>query len=296
MTENETTEDLSTPTAPPEPERTWQSTLRRFTPFLAGLAALLVGLVWFAPLEAYTILALRQLAASGYHVEVGDLSISAFGRYRIESLKIPLADDRDKQGNLKIAEAKGRIALLSALLGDKYDLTTEAVILSFAKGDFSLKIDSLEIQSLLEQTKSGGTGKLLNGTVSIEAESAQVTYKENRFLKEEIVVPFPKIVLKAHAQQNQVAIETGEAMGRLVNVQIRGSVALGQQTELNLNLIIKPTEEFYQKYQDKDPKTLLRFANVLQDDGRIEFKIKGTIAQPVVEPVTAAAVKPPPAP
>lgn len=296
MTENENTEDLQTPAPPPEPERTWQSTLKRFAPVLAGLAAFLVGLVWFAPLEAYTILALRQLAASGYHVEVGDLAISAFGRYKVESLKIPLAGDGDKQGNLKIAEAKGRVALLSALLGDKYDLTTEAVILSFAKGDFALKIDSLEIKSLLEQTKSGGTGKLLNGTVSIEAESAQVTYKENRFLKEEIVLPFLKIVLKARAQQNQVAIETGEAMGRLVNAQIRGSLNLGPQTELNLNLVIKPTEEFYQKYQDKDPKTLLKFANVLQDDGRIEFNIKGTVAQPVVEPVTAVAVKPPTAP
>ncbi len=295
MTEDANTEEYTAPT-PAEPERTWQSVLKRFAPFLAGLAAFLVGLVWFAPLEAYTILALRQLAASGYHVEVGDLSISAFGHFKVESLKIPLAGDTDKQGTLKIAEAKGRVALLSALLGDKYDLTTEAVILSFAKGDFALKIDSLEIRSLLEQTKSGGTGKLLNGTVSIEAESAQVTYKENRYLKEEIVVPFLKIVLKASAQQNQVAIESGEAMGRLVNAQIRGSLNLGAQTELNLNLVIKPTEEFYQKYQDKDPKTLLKFANILQDDGRIEFNIKGTIAQPVVEPVTAVAVKPPAAP
>lgn len=292
MTADETTEESATPPPPPEPERSWQKTFKRFLPFLSGLAAFLVGLVWFAPLESYTILALRQLAATGYHVEVGDISISAFGRYKVESLKVPLAEG-EKQGLLKIAEAKGRVALLSALLGDKYDLTTEAVILSFQKGDFSLKIDSLEIQSLLEQAKSGGTGKLLNGTLNIEATSAQVTYKENRFLKEEIVVPFLKIAIKARAQQNQVAIETGEAMGRLVNAQIRGSVNLGQQTELNLNLVIKPTEEFYQKYQDKDPKTLLKFANVLQDDGRIEFNVKGTIAQPVVEPVTAAPAKAP---
>lgn len=292
MTADETTEESATPPPPPEPERSWQKTFKRFLPFLAGLAAFLVGLVWFAPLESYTILALRQLAATGYHVEVGDISISAFGRYKVESLKVPLAEG-EKQGMLKIAEAKGQVALLSALLGDKYDLTTEAVILSFQKGDFSLKIDSLEIQSLLEQAKSGGTEKLLNGTLNIEATSAQVTYKENRFLKEEIVVPFLKIAIKARAQQNQVAIETGDAMGRLVNAQIRGSVNLGQQTELNLNLVIKPTEEFYQKYQDKDPKTLLKFANVLQDDGRIEFNIKGTIAQPVVEPVTATPAKVP---
>jgi hypothetical protein len=296
MTESENTEELQSP-PPPEPDRSWQTKLKRITPFLAGLAAFVVGLIWFAPLEAYTLLALRQLAASGYHVEVGELSISPFGSYKVESLKIPLAGDSDKQGILKIAEAKGRVALLSMLLGDKYDLTTEAVILSFAKGDFSLRIDSLEINSLLEQTKSGGTGKLLSGTINLEATSAQVTYKENRYLKEDIVVPFLKIVLKARAQQNQITIETGEAMGRLVTAQLRGSLSLGQQTELNLNLIIKPTEEFYQKYQDKDPKTLLRFANILQDDGRIELNIKGSIAQPVITPVTAQTSKTsPPAP
>lgn len=296
MTETDQTEDSTAPAPPPEPERSWQGTLKKLAPFLAGFAAFLVGLVWFAPLEAYTILALRQLAASGYPVEVGDLSLSPFGRYKVEGLKVPLAGEGEKQGNLKIAEAKGRVSLLSALLGDRYDMTTEAVILSFAKGDFSLKMDALEIRTLLEQTKSGGTARLLNGTVTLEAESAQVTYRENRFLKEEIVVPFLKIVLKARSQQSQVTIETGEAMGRLVNAQIRGSLNLGASTELNLNLVIRPTEEFYQKYQDKDPKTLLRFANVLQDDGRIEFNIRGTVAQPLVEPVTAVQSKPPTAP
>lgn len=295
MTENETSEEL-TPPAPPEADKSWQHTLKRAAPFLAGFVAFLVGIIWFAPLEAYTLLALRQLGASGYHVEVGDLSLSTFGRFKVQSLKVPLSGENDKQGILKIAEAKGRVALLSAALGDKYDTSTEAVILSFAKGDFSLKIDSLEILTALEQGKSGGTGKTLNGTLSVQAESAQVTYKENKYLKEEIVVPFLKIVLKAKAQQNTITIETGEAMGRLINAQIRGTVTLGTQTDLNLNLILKPSEEFYQKYQDKDPRTLLKFANILQDDGRIEFNIKGSVAQPAIEAVTATPPRPPTAP
>ena len=78
-------------------------------------------------------------------------------------------------------------------------------------------------------------------------------------------------------------------------MQIRGSVTLGPQTELSLNLVLKPTDEFYQKYQDKDLRTLLKFANILQDDGRIEFNVRGTLTQPIVEPVLAKTAAPAPA-
>ncbi|MFO1472952.1 MAG: hypothetical protein U1F27_18190, partial [Turneriella sp.] len=173
--------------------------------------------------------------------------------------------------------------------------TAEAVILSFSRGDFGIKIDSLEIISALNQVKTGGTTKSLNGNLSLVAESAQVTYKETKFLKEDIVVPFLKVMLKCRAQDNRIGIETGEAIGRLINMQIRGSVTIGPQTELSLNLVLKPTDEFYQKYQDKDLRTLLKFANILQDDGRIEFNVRGTLNQPIVEPVLAKTAAPAPA-
>lgn len=286
MTENDLNEESTTPPAPPETERSIARTLKRIAPFAAGIAAFLFGLLIFAPLESYAYIALRQMGTSGIQIEVGDLNLSTFGRFKAESIKIPLGGDGDKQGALKIAETKGRIALLGAISGDKYDAEAEAVILSFAKGDFSLKIDSLELNSALDHVKSGGTGRVLNGSLSLTAESAQVTYKETKFLKEEIVIPFLKIVLKCRAQQNNIAIESGEAMGRLINAQIKGSVTLGQQTDLALNIVLRPTNEFFEKYQDKDPRTLLKFAGILQDDGRIEFNIKGTLAQPIIEAVT----------
>ncbi len=285
MTENENSEEL-VPAAPPQAERNWQSTLKGIAPYAAGTMAFLLGLLVFAPLEAYAMLALRQLSASGVHVDVGEISLSVLGRFNAQSVKIPFGTETDKMAALKIAEVKGKLSLLGALMGDRYNANAEAVIVSYTKGDFGLKIDSLEIISALEQTKSGGTGKTLNGTLSLQADLAQVTYKENKFLKEEIVVPFMKIVFKAKAQQNQIAIETGEAMGRLINAQVRGSITLGTLTELNLNIILKPTNEFYEKYQDKDLRTLLKFANILQDDGRIEFNVRGNLAAPVVEPVT----------
>lgn len=295
MSEMENGEEL-VPAAPPQADRSWQSTLKRLAPYSAGLAAFFLGLLIFAPLEAYARLALRQLGASGVHVDVGDLSLSILGRFRAESIKIPIGSESDKQAALKIAEATGKVGILGALIGDKYDAQAEAVIFSFAKGDFSLKIDSLEITSALEHARSGGTAKTLNGTIQIEAQSAQVAYKENKFLKEEIVIPFLKVTFKAKAQQNVIAIETGEAMGRLINAQIRGSVTLGTQTELNLNVILKPTNEFFEKYQDKDLRTLLKFANVLQDDGRIEFNIRGSMAAPAVEAVTVKSATPPTTP
>src|SRR5262249_31912487 len=143
---------------------------------------------------------------------------------------------------------------------------------------------------------SGGTQKFLNGMLTIQAESAQLTYKEQKYLKEEVVIPFLKITLKLRAQQNQFAIDTGEAMGRLVNAQLRGSIIVAAQTELNLNIILKPTNEFYEKYQDKDPKTLLQIAGVLQSDGRIEINIRGTLAQPTIEVVTVKPALPGAAP
>jgi len=295
MTENEVNEE-PLPPAPAEPDRSWQSKLKRIAPFAAGLAAFTVGLLLFAPLEAYAYLALRQAGASGLHVDVSDLSLSIFGKFKAQSIKIPLSTDAEKGGVLKIAEAKGSASLLGFLTGDKYDATAEAVIFSFVKGDFAIKIDSLEIVSALSHVKTGGTAKALNGNLSITAESAQITYKETKYLKEDIVVPFLKIVLKCRAQDNRIGIETGEAMGRLINMQIRGSVTLGPQNELSLNLVLRPTDEFYQKYQDKDLRTLLKFANILQDDGRIEFNVRGTINQPIVEPVLAKTTTPPAAP
>lgn len=298
MTENEVNEE-PLPPAPAEAVSSWQSKLKRITPFIAGLAAFAFGLLIFAPLEAYAYLALRQAGATGLHIDVSDLSLSVFGKFKAQSIKIPLSADAEKGGVLKIAEAKGNASLLGFLTGDKYDATAEAVILSFSRGDFGIKIDSLEIVSALAQAKTGGTAKALNGNLSITAESAQITYKETKYLKEDIVVPFLKIVLKCRAQENRIGIETGEAMGRLINMQIRGSVTLGPQTELSLNLVLRPSDEFYQKYQDKDLRTLLKFANILEDDGRIEFNVRGTINQPIVEPVlakTAAPPAPPPAP
>lgn len=294
MTENEVNEE-PLPPAPAEPDRSWQSKLKRIAPFAAGLAAFALGLLLFAPLEAYTYLALRQAGASGVHVDISDLSLSVFGKFKAQSIKIPLSADAEKGGVLKIAEAKGNASLLGFLTGDKYDATAEAVILSFSRGDFGIKIDSLEIISALNQAKTGGTTKSLNGNLSLVAESAQVTYKETKFLKEDIVVPFLKVMLKCRAQDNRIGIETGEAIGRLINMQIRGSVTLGPQTELSLNLVLKPTDEFYQKYQDKDLRTLLKFANILQDDGRIEFNVRGTLNQPIVEPVLAKTAAPAPA-
>ena len=294
MTENEVNEE-PLPPAPAEPDRSWQSRLKRIAPFAAGLAAFLLGLLIFAPLEAYAYLALRHVGASGVHVDVSDLSLSIFGKFKAQSIKIPLSADAEKGGVLKIAEAKGNASIIGFLTGDKYDATAEAVILSFSRGDFGIKIDSLEIVSALAQAKTGGTTKALNGDFSITAESAQITYKETKYLKEDIVVPFLKIVLKCRAQDNRIAIETGDALGRLINMQMRGSLTLGPQTELSLNLVLRPTEEFYQKYQDKDLRTLLKFANILQDDGRIEFNVRGTLNQPVVEPVLAKAAAAPPA-
>ena len=280
------------PPAPAEADRSWQSRLKRIAPYAAGLAAFAVGLLLFAPLEAYAYLALRQAGTSGLHIDVSDLSLSVFGKFKAQSIKVPLSADAEKGGVLKIAEAKGNASLWGFLSGDKYDATAEAVILSFSRGDFGIKIDSLEIVSALTQAKTGGTTKALNGNLSITAESAQVTYKETKYLKEDIVVPFLKIVLKCRAQENRIGIETGEAMGRLINMQIRGSVTLGPQTELSLNLVLRPTDEFYQKYQDKDLRTLLKFANILQDDGRIEFNVRGTLNQPIVEPVLAKTSAP----
>lgn len=300
MTENEVSEETGElPPPPPEAERSLAHTLKRIAPYAAGLAAFLFGLLIFAPLEAYAYIALRQFGSGGTHIDIGELSLSVFGKFKAQSIKVPLSGDSEKGGVLKIAEAKGRTSLFGILSGDKYDAKAEAIILSFSKGDFGLKVDSLELVSELTQTKSGGTTKAMNGTISLQAEAAQVTYRENKYLKEEIVVPFLKIVIKARAQQNNIQIETGEAMGRLLNVQMRGSLSVGNQTDLNLNLTLKPTNEFYEKYQDKDLRTLLKFANLLHEDGRIELNIRGTLAQPVVEPVTvktAAAVPGAPAP
>lgn len=284
MTENEINEE-PLPPAPAEPDRSWQSRLKRIAPYAAGLAAFLLGILFFAPLEAYAQLALRQAGASGIQVDVSDLSLSVFGRFKAQSVKIPLGSDSEKSGVLKIAEVKGSAALLGLLLGDKIDLNADAVILSFNRGDFTLTVDSLEVNSALTQNKTGGTSKSLNGSLSLSAEAAQVTYNETKFLKEKIVVPFVKVLLKCRAQDNRIGIETGEAMGRFVNVQIRGAVTLGNTTELSLNLVLKPTNEFFEKYQDKDLRTLLKFANILQDDGRIEFNVRGSLAQPVIEPV-----------
>ena len=76
--------------------------------------------------EGYAMLALRQLGASGVHVDIGDLSLSVFGRFRAESIKIPIGTEADKQAAIKIAETKGKIGILGALLGDKYDARAEA--------------------------------------------------------------------------------------------------------------------------------------------------------------------------
>lgn len=299
MTENDDNNELGengTGTLPPQPleaDKSLVKTVKRAMPFVAGILAFLVGLLLLAPLESYAYLALRQLAASGVHVDITDLSLSAFGRFKAEGIKIPIGQDPEKQTALKIAEAKGKVSLLD-LLSDKYDSTLEAVIISFSRGDLSLKVDSIEFTSVLEQAKGGGTTKVLNGNISLQATAAQVTYKETKYLKEEIVIPFLQVTFKLKAQQNTFTVETGEAMGRLVNAQVRGSFSLGQQQDLNLNIVLKLTNEFFEKYQDKDPRTLLKFAGILQDDGRIEFNIRGTTAQPIVEPVKAITPGAPP--
>lgn len=296
MSDESTTEPIETPPPPAEEAPQWQRIAKRLVPFLVGFLAFVFGLLFFAPLEDYALLALRQASATGSSVEIGNLTLSSFGSFKAESLKIPLSGEGENQGLLKIAEVKGDIALFSILFSDTYKSTANAVILSFSQGNFGLKIDSLEAKTDLTQKKSGGTQQAFQGRVSLEGESAQVVYKEMRFLKEEIVVPFLKVILKLRVHENTIAIDECEALGRLASVKIKGSMQMGQQGQLGLNIILKPTDEFYEKYQDKDPRALLRFANVLQDDGRIELNIRGTLSQPQVQPVTvqpAATTAPP---
>jgi len=298
MTKNDLEENFSeegssaTPTPPAAPQRTLLGTLKKFSPWGAGLLAFLIGIIFFAPLESYAYLALRQLQGDGTRIEVNDLSLSTLGRFKVQGIKIPLTATNSNEGVLKIAEAKGKISLWNALLGDKYDSHTEAVIFSFHKGDFTLKIDSLEIDSDVSLAKSGGTNKTISGTFGFTAESAQLVYKEKKFLKEEIVIPFLKVNLKCRAQQNNIAIETGDAVGRLVNAQIRGSIQMGPTANLNIDITLRPTNEFFEKYQDKDPRTLLKFAGILQDDDRIELNIRGSMAAPVVTPVKVQGASP----
>lgn len=286
MSEESTTEPMETPPPPIEEAPRWQRIAKRLVPLLVGFLAFVFGLLFFAPLEDYALLALRQASATGPAVEIGNLKLSSFGNFKAESLKIPLSGEGENQGLLKIAEVKGDISLFSILFSDTYKSTANAVILSFSQGNFGLKIDSLEAKTDLTQKKSGGTQQAFQGSVSFEGESAQVVYKEMRFLKEEIVVPFLKVILKLRVHESTIAIDECEALGRLASVKIKGSMQTGAQGQLSLNVVLKPTDEFYEKYQDKDPRTLLRFANVLQDDGRIELNIRGTLSQPQVQPVT----------
>ncbi|HRP69982.1 MAG TPA: type II secretion system protein GspN [Turneriella sp.] len=297
MTENELItegleESASLPTPPTENTRSRKKILLRAIPYLAGFFAFLLGLLFFAPLESYAYLALRQIAGEGTRIEVIDLSLSSFGNFKVQGIQIPLAGTGGKQGLIKIAELKGKISLLNALFGDKYNSHAEAVIFSFTQGDLSFKIDALELNSNLTLEKSGGTNKLLNGTFDFTAESAQLIYKEKKYLKEEIVIPFLKVTIKCRAQQGNIAVESADAIGRLVNAQIRGSIQVGGQSNLNLNIILRPTDEFFEKYQDKDPRTLLKFAGILQDDNRIELNVRGPMNAPQVTPVTVKPALP----
>lgn len=287
--ENSVNSEVS-PTPALEVDASWQKRVKRVMPYAAGALAFIVGLIFLAPLESYAYLMLRQLSASGISVEVGELSLSALGRFKAESLRVPFGPTGSAEaqmGTIKIAEAKGRVDLLD-LLNDKFDFNLEALIIAIRKGDIAVRIDTLELASQLEQNRAQASAKSISGTITLTASSAQVSYKETKYLKEEITIPFAQITLKVKAQQNNFTIETGEALGRMVNAQIKGTINLtAQQQDLNLNVILKLTNEFFEKYQDKDPRTLLKFAGILQDDGRIEFNVRGSMSQPIIEPVKA---------
>jgi len=298
VTNDESVNAVPTP-VPLEPDKSWQKRVKRAMPYLAGSVAFIIGLLFFAPLEAYAFLLLRQLSATGVNIEVADLSLSALGRFKAEGVRIPIGtagSSEAQMGSVKIADVKGRIALLD-LLSDKYDLNLEGQIIALKKGDASLRIDTLDLNVSLEQNRAQASAKSVSGTVGLSSGQIEVKYKETKYLKEEITIPFLQINLKLKAQQNTFQIETGEALGRLINAQVKGSFTLGaQQQDLNLNVVLKLTNEFFEKYQDKDPRTLLKFAGILQDDGRIEFNIRGTMNQPVVEPVKVAATPGMPSP
>jgi len=268
--------------APPPVKLTWTQRLAKFAPYLVGVLAFFIGLFLFLPVESFAKLGLQQLTSSGVNLELEDLRLSLWGKLSANSVKIPLSDASkpDGGGRFEIAEIKGKIHPLDFLLRDKLDANLEGTLLVFNKGDINIKIDALNIEAVVESIR--GASRNFNGKIVIGATSLMVSYKNVPMLKEDVSVPFLQVNIKGKLQQGNLALETGDAMGKLINARIQGSISLVNQLDLNLTIRLKLSEEFFQKYQDANLRSLLKFARLLHDDDHIEFTVKGPVSAPAV--------------
>ena len=275
--ENNESNTAENPSTPP-PKLTWLQRFAKFAPYVTGLFAFIIGLFLFLPLESFAKLGIQQFTASGINLEFEDLKLSLLGKFSATSVKIPFpeAGKPDGGGKFEIAEIKGKLHPFDFLLRDKLDANFETTLVTFNKGDLVIKIDTLNIETIIESVR--GVSRNYNGKMLLGATSLMISYKNVPILKEDVSIPFLQVNVKGKLQQGNLLLETGDAMGRLVNARIQGSISFVNQLDLNLTIHIKLSEEFYQKYKDKDLRTLLKFGRMLHDDDHIEFAIKGPLS------------------
>ncbi len=282
MTELESPEEI-TGTGETTVERIslWQ----RLLPWISGTLAFIFGLIWFLPLNQLAREALTRMSPESLNVELGDIRLGVLGGYDITNLRLA-SESGDTSFVLSIPSATGRLSLWGLLLGN-FNFKSELQGLQIKKGVMKISGGVWSLQSSISGIRKSASA--FKGDAEISASSFLFVYDEPLpMLDETLEIPVAALKLQGKVDQGVFKIQSGALDSRLAKVSISGSAGLSPSAPLDIGIVITPTEELFQKYQDKGLREILKSFKLLQADGRIQFQLSGTVSRPVFRSLSAS--------
>lgn len=267
-----------------EKEKKTQFRLDIWLSIFLGVLSFFVGFLYFFPLEALARELILRLWSESTFIEFRKIDFSFWGRFELTELRIS-NESVETKSELYFPVIRGRISPWALLFGNKLSLNAELNSVQIRQRDLKIRFGDLKAQ--LQVANIRKNPNLYQGDVQIEGNSIIFEYeKEVPILNEKVEVPINFLELKAKLEQGFWQVKKGHLESRLALVEIQGRAPLTTQAIIDIELIIEPKEELYQKYQDRGLKEILNNFKLLQPDGKIRIKLMGTLAKPELKPVS----------
>lgn len=259
--------------------------LRRISLFFVGLMVFILGFFFFLPLGQIAREALNRVSTPELSLQVGDIQLGVWGGFKFSELKL-FTQTEDSLLNINIPSISGQVSLLSLLVSSNLDLKTTIPGPQFTKGAIRLKGGLWEIQAAISGIRR--VVNFMKGDISIAASSFIFYYDEPLpMLDETLEIPITAMKIEGKLDQGILRVQKGILESRLANVEISGSAGLYAASPIDINIVVHPSEELYQKYQDKGLREILTSFKILQPDGRMQFHLSGTFARPMFRTITS---------
>jgi len=256
-------------------------------PIFTGIFFFITGLIIFFPKDDIFQSILAKARFQGYPVYIDKTSISLTGNYEFERFSYDLKSSLTSNENqIKMAYMNGHLSFWSLLFDNTIDFeqTARGVfvpldVATFSGGDWNFLANLENVKDGMDKISGKLNIGILNSMVKIPLSLPVVLPG----IGDSIQTNIRRGNLNGRLQTGALIFDISEIDSDLARVIIQGRILLNNQNQINLQVIIFPTQQFFEL--SPGIKELLENFGYLQKDGKIELMISGTPAKLQTRPV-----------